>query len=55
MFDGDEAGSRAADAAKGLAEKLDMSARIVTLPINTDPGNLNRYQINRLKKKLYGE
>jgi hypothetical protein len=55
MFDGDEAGSRAAEAAKGLAEKLDMSARIVTLPPNTDPGNLNRDQIERLKKKLYGE
>jgi DNA primase len=55
MFDGDEAGSRASEAAKGLAEKLDMSARIVTLPLNTDPGNLNRDQIERLKKKLYGE
>ena len=55
MFDGDEAGNRAAEAAKGLAESLEMSARVVTLPLNTDPGNLNRDQIERLKKQLYGE
>jgi len=33
---------------------MDLSVQIITLPENTDPGNLNADQINRLKKRLYG-
>ena len=54
MFDGDEAGVKAAEQAKGLAEKLELSARVVKLRDNIDPGNLTKPEIERLKEKLYG-
>jgi len=54
MFDGDEAGRQASEKAKEIAEKLEMSARIVKLRDNIDPGNLTRPEIERLKEKLYG-
>ena len=53
-FDGDEAGIKAAEQAKGLAEKLELSARVVKLRDNVDPGNLTKPEIERLKEKLYG-
>ena len=55
MFDGDEAGRQAAEKAKDLAEKLEMSARVVKLRDNVDPGNLVKAEIDRLKGKLYGD
>ena len=54
MFDGDEAGRQAAEKAKDIAEKLEMSARVVKLRDNIDPGNLTKPEIERLKEKLYG-
>lgn len=54
MFDGDEAGIKAAEQAKGLAEKLELSARVVKLRDNIDPGNLTKPEIERLREKLYG-
>ena len=54
MFDGDEAGRQASEKAKEIAEKLEMSARIVKLRDNVDPGNLVASEIERLKEKLYG-
>ena len=54
LFDGDEAGRKAGEVAKGLAEKLELSARVVNLRENIDPGNLTKDEIERLKKKLYG-
>ena len=54
MFDGDEAGRIAAEKAKDLATKLDMSARVVKLRDNIDPGNLTVPEVERLKEKLYG-
>jgi DNA primase len=54
MFDGDEAGIKAGEMAKGLAEQLEMSARVVKLRDNIDPGNLTKPEIERLKEKLYG-
>ena len=45
---------RASEKAKEIAEKLDMSARIVKLRDNIDPGNLTKPEIERLKEKLYG-
>ena len=54
IFDGDEAGVKAAEQAKGLAEQLELSARVVKLRDNIDPGNLTIPEINRLKEKLYG-
>jgi len=54
MFDGDEAGVKAAEQAKGLAEKLELSARVVKLRDNVDPGNLTKPEIERLREKLYG-
>ena len=54
IFDGDEAGIKAAEQAKGLAEQLELSARVVKLRDNIDPGNLTKPEIERLKEKLYG-
>lgn len=54
MFDGDEAGIKAGEMAKGLAEQLEMSARVIKLRENIDPGNLTKPEIERLKEKLYG-
>jgi DNA primase len=54
MFDGDDAGRQAAENAKSLAEKLELSARVVKLRDNVDPGNLSNNEIQRLKEKLYG-
>ena len=54
MFDGDEAGVKAGEMAKCLAEQLEMSARVVKLRDNIDPGNLTKPEIERLKNKLYG-
>ena len=54
MFDGDEAGRQAAEQVKTLAEKLELSARVVKLRENIDPGNLTRSEVDRLKEKLYG-
>ena len=53
IFDGDEAGRRAAEQIKGVAEQLEMSVQIVNLPEGGDPGDLVLDQINRLKEKLY--
>ncbi len=53
IFDGDEAGRRAAETIKGVAEQLEMSVQIVNLPEGGDPGDLVLDQINRLKEKLY--
>lgn len=54
IFDGDEAGIKAGEMAKGLAEQLEMSARVIKLRENIDPGNLTKPEIERLKEKLYG-
>ena len=54
MFDGDDAGRQAAEQAKTIAEKLEMSARVVKLRDNIDPGNLTKPEIQRLTEKLYG-
>ena len=49
MFDGDEAGVKAGEMAKGLAEQLEMSARVVKLRDNIDPGNLNKTRNKQIK------
>ena len=43
-----------AEKAKDIAEKLEMSARVVKLRDNIDPGNLTKPEIERLTEKLYG-
>ena len=52
MFDGDEAGVKAGEMAKGLAEQLEMSARVVKLRDNIDPGNLNKTRNRKIKGKI---
>lgn len=54
MFDGDDAGRQAAQEVKGLAEKLDMSVKIVKLKEGQDPGNLSKQQISEIRRLLYG-
>ena len=54
LFDGDDAGKKAAEHVKLLAEKAELSPRIESLPNNTDPGDLNKQQTTELKGRLYG-
>ena len=54
MFDGDDAGRQASQEIKGLAEKMDLSVKIVRLRDNQDPGNLTKEQIGEIKRVLYG-
>jgi len=54
MFDGDEAGIKAGEILKGLAETMELSAQQVKLKDGQDPGNFNPDEIRRLKKQLYG-
>ena len=54
MFDGDDAGRKAAEATKGLAEKLEMSVQIVTLKEGQDPGNMNQATVDKVRTRLYG-
>jgi DNA primase len=54
MFDGDDAGRQASQEIKGLAEKMDLSVKIVRLRDNQDPGNLTNEQIGEIKRVLYG-
>ena len=54
IFDGDEAGQRAADNIKGLAERLGLISRNVNLGANIDPGSLASNKIRDLKERLYG-
>ena len=39
-----------AEKAKDIAEKLEMSARVVKLRDNIDPGNLTKPEIERLRR-----
>ena len=55
MYDGDEAGVKASEALKGIAEEMEMGVQIVKLADGQDPGNFNADQIKRLKKQLYGK
>mgnify|MGYP001568779229 FL=1 len=55
MYDGDDAGVKAAEALKGIAEEMEMGVQIVKLADGQDPGNFNADQIKRLKKQLYGK
>jgi DNA primase len=54
MFDGDEAGMKAAEAIRGLAETMELSVQHIKLSDGQDPGNFNPDEIRRLKKQLYG-
>ena len=54
MFDGDDAGRKAAEATKGLADKLEMSVQIITLKDGQDPGNMNQATVDKVRKRLYG-
>ena len=54
MFDGDDAGVKAGQEIKGLAEKMELSVQIVSLKDGQDPGNMNADTITKLKKRLYG-
>lgn len=48
LFDGDDAGERAADVLKPLIESADFIVEIVKLPEGTDPGNLGQEDVDSL-------
>lgn len=52
FFDGDEAGQKAADAVKIMAEKVGLFTRNINIP-DTDPGELKEPQVLKLYTKLY--
>jgi DNA primase len=55
VFDRDDAGAKAAQQIKGLAESMDLSVQVITLPESVDdPGNMIDQQVKGLKKRLYG-
>jgi DNA primase len=55
VFDRDDAGKKAAQQIKVLAESMDIAVQIITLPESIDdPGNMTLQQIKGLKKRLYG-
>lgn len=54
MFDGDEAGQKAAEQLQTIAEKLELSVQKVKLKDGVDPGSLSPDQCKRIKDRLYG-
>ena len=54
VFDGDEAGQKAADNIRVLAERIGLLTRNVNLGQNIDPGSLVQQQVTNLGERLYG-
>ena len=54
IFDGDEAGQKAAENVKILAERVGLVTRTVGLGQNIDPGSLAKQQVKNLGDRLYG-
>jgi DNA primase len=54
MFDGDEAGQKATEQIKTLAEKMELSVQKITLRDGQDPGSFTPAQIKKVKERLYG-
>jgi len=54
VFDGDEAGQKAADNVRVLAERIGLLTRSVNLGQNIDPGSLVEQQVKNLGERLYG-
>ena len=54
VFDGDEAGQKAADNIRVLAERIGLLTRNVNLGQNIDPGSLVQQQVKNLGERLYG-
>ena len=54
IFDGDEAGQKAAENVKILAERVGLVTRNVNLGQNIDPGSLVQQQVKNLRSTLYG-
>ena len=52
FFDGDDAGQKAAETVKNLAEKIGLFTRNINVP-DTDPGELTTSQVTKLYTKLY--
>ena len=54
IFDGDEAGKRAAENLKILGERSGLVTRTLELDQNVDPGSLVQQQVSDLRRQLYG-
>ena len=54
IFDGDDAGQKAAENVKILAERAGLITRNVNLGQNIDPGSLVEQQVKNLGERLYG-
>lgn len=52
MFDGDEAGNKAAAELKPLIEELEFSVEIIHLAEDTDPGELSHDEIQQIKEYI---
>ena len=54
IFDGDDAGQKAAENVRVLAERAGLITRNVNLGQNIDPGSLAEQQVKNLGERLYG-
>lgn len=54
MFDGDEAGNKAAQTLKPLIEACEFEVEIITLEDNTDPGELSQEYVDSIKEYING-
>jgi DNA primase len=54
LFDGDEAGQKASEQIRTLAEKMELSVQQIKLKDGQDPGGFTPAQIHKLKARLYG-
>jgi DNA primase len=54
MFDGDKAGSVAAQKLEVLLNENNFNAEVIELPESMDPGDLTEQDITTLMKGLYG-
>ena len=53
VFDGDEAGQKAAESIKAMADRLGLIVRNINLGANIDPGALAESKVHNLRERLY--
>ena len=54
MLDGDDSGAEGSASIKEMLEKEYITAKIIKLPSGTDPGDMSKDSVLKLKEQLYG-
>jgi DNA primase len=52
LFDGDEAGEKAAKQLKPLIEQEEFVVEIIKLPDGSDPGELDQFEVNSIAEYI---